>query len=257
MPGSGYGRIIGAGKPKDFWGVDQDADAFAQFIQRYLTNFNRWNSPKFLFGESYGTTRSAVLSGVLATRGIALNGIVLLSSFLNPIGRLQRRRADRRRRLGVRALSADRSGDRVVPSRHSGRAGTQPACSTRRSASRSENISTDLRRARRLAPDRFNDIVAKLHRYTGLSEHYIRNSNLRIPYDRFENELAASARHHRRPARRPLIKPTSSTGPKSRPIGTPPTRLSTAAFVCDRQPVHAPGAQSTIRRCSTVSKSTT
>ena len=58
MPGSGFGRIIGAGTRKDFWGVDQDATAFAQFIQRYITNFNRWNSPRFLFGESYGTMRS-------------------------------------------------------------------------------------------------------------------------------------------------------------------------------------------------------
>ncbi|MGA2759055.1 MAG: peptidase S10, partial [Candidatus Cybelea sp.] len=65
MPGSGFGRIIGAGKPEDIWGVDEDAAAFGQFIQRYITQFNRWNSPRFLFGESYGTTRSAVLAKYL------------------------------------------------------------------------------------------------------------------------------------------------------------------------------------------------
>ena len=83
MPASGFGRLLEAGQPKDFFGIDQDANAFAQFITRYLTRFNRWNSPKFLFGESYGTTRSAVLSAVLQRQGVQLNGIVLLSSILN------------------------------------------------------------------------------------------------------------------------------------------------------------------------------
>ena len=83
MPGSGFGRIIGAGDRKDLWGVDQDAAAFGQFIERYITNFNRWNSPRFLFGESYGTMRSAVLAKYLQDKGIGLNGVVLLSSFLN------------------------------------------------------------------------------------------------------------------------------------------------------------------------------
>jgi carboxypeptidase C (cathepsin A) len=83
MPNTGFGRIMGAGKPKDFFGLKHDADAFAQFIQRYCTKFNRWNSPKFLFGESYGTPRSAELSSVLFDDGIALNGIVSQSSILD------------------------------------------------------------------------------------------------------------------------------------------------------------------------------
>ena len=65
MPGSGFGRIIGAGTRNDFWGVDEDVAAFGQFIQRYITKFNRWNSPRFLFGESYGTTRSCALAKYL------------------------------------------------------------------------------------------------------------------------------------------------------------------------------------------------
>jgi carboxypeptidase C (cathepsin A) len=58
-PNTGYSRVLGYGKPEDFMGVDQDGRAFTQFIQRYLTQTGRWNSPKFLFGESYGTTRDA------------------------------------------------------------------------------------------------------------------------------------------------------------------------------------------------------
>ena len=58
-PGTGYSRPLGDAKGSDFYGVDQDADAFARAIIRYVTKFGRWDSPKFLFGESYGTTRSA------------------------------------------------------------------------------------------------------------------------------------------------------------------------------------------------------
>jgi carboxypeptidase C (cathepsin A) len=58
-PGTGFGRIFGKDKEKAFWGVDPDAHAFARFIARFLSNYQRWNSPKYLFGESYGTTRSA------------------------------------------------------------------------------------------------------------------------------------------------------------------------------------------------------
>ena len=82
-PLTGYSRAVGKATSKDFTGVDQDLHAFAKFIERYLSVNNRWNSPKFLFGESYGTTRSAGLSATLQEDGVALNGITLLSSVLN------------------------------------------------------------------------------------------------------------------------------------------------------------------------------
>jgi len=61
MPGTGFGRLLGKEPEKAFWGIDEDANAFARFIVRFTTKYNRWNSPKYIFGESYGTTRSAVL----------------------------------------------------------------------------------------------------------------------------------------------------------------------------------------------------
>src|SRR3569623_1625813 len=81
--GSCYSRPRGEAKPADFYGVDQDVDAFAKAILRYATKYARWNDPKFIFGESYGTTRSAALAYALQERGFALNGVVLLSSILN------------------------------------------------------------------------------------------------------------------------------------------------------------------------------
>jgi carboxypeptidase C (cathepsin A) len=81
--GTGYSRPLGDTKPQAFYGVDEDADAFAKGILRYVTKYGRWNSPKFLFGESYGTLRSGALAYQLQDRGMALNGVVLLSSIMN------------------------------------------------------------------------------------------------------------------------------------------------------------------------------
>ena len=80
---TGFSRLVGKGTAKDFTGVDQDVHAFEKFITRYITLNQRWNSPKFLFGESYGTTRSAGLSYRLQQDGVQLNGVILLSSILN------------------------------------------------------------------------------------------------------------------------------------------------------------------------------
>jgi carboxypeptidase C (cathepsin A) len=82
--GTGYSHAVGKAENKDFYGIDEDAQAFAQFIRTYLSRNGRWNSPKFLMGESYGTFRSAALGNLLQSReGIHLNGIVLISSVLD------------------------------------------------------------------------------------------------------------------------------------------------------------------------------
>lgn len=88
--GTGFSHIISPGTPQDFYGVDQDAESMAQFIEKWLIKNNRWNSPKFLIGESYGSQRVSVLpralmggvtySGVM--RGITLNGIIMLGTTL-------------------------------------------------------------------------------------------------------------------------------------------------------------------------------
>src|ERR1700728_93739 len=83
-PGTGFSRLAGKDKEKAFYGVDQDAWAFGDFISQFLSKHGRWNSPKYLLGESYGTTRSAVLSNILETeRDIDFNGVILLSQILN------------------------------------------------------------------------------------------------------------------------------------------------------------------------------
>jgi len=84
MPGTGFGRLTGKDSGKAFWGIDEDGHAFGRFIKRFLSKYNRWNSPKYIFGESYGTTRSAVLSNILENdETIDLNGVILLSQIFN------------------------------------------------------------------------------------------------------------------------------------------------------------------------------
>lgn len=187
MPGSGFGRILTNG-PKDFWGVDNDIAAFGQFIQRYLGTFGRWNSPKFIFGESYGTTRAAGLSWWLAQHGIGLNGVVLQSSYLDadldywpnaPIGG-----GDWPYVLYLPTEAAVAWYHHMVPGFRS----LSDLLAQVKQFAVTEYLD-GLAQGARLPSNRYNDILAKLHRFTGLSEQYIRNSNLRIRYDRFENEL--------------------------------------------------------------------
>ncbi|PAJ76414.1 S10 family peptidase [Burkholderia ubonensis] len=113
--GTGYSAAIAPHKNRDFWGVDQDANSLKQFIKRYLTKNNRWNSPKYLFGESYGTARSCVLAYKLHEDGVDLNGVTLQSSILdyrqasNPVGVLPTAAADAwyHKRLGVSPAPTD------------------------------------------------------------------------------------------------------------------------------------------------------
>ena len=82
--GTGYSHAVCKATEKDFYGVDEDVEAFAQFIVTYISRNDRWNSPKFLIGESYGTFRSAALGNYLQQRDtVHLNGIVLISSVLD------------------------------------------------------------------------------------------------------------------------------------------------------------------------------
>jgi carboxypeptidase C (cathepsin A) len=83
-PGTGFSRIAGKDKEKAFFGLDPDAYAFSEFITQFLTKYGRWNSPKYLFGESYGTPRSAVVVNQLESeRSVDVNGVILLSQILS------------------------------------------------------------------------------------------------------------------------------------------------------------------------------
>jgi len=188
MPDSGFGRIV-KGEEKHFFGVDQDAAAFGQFVQNYITRFDRWNSPKFLFGESYGTTRSAALSDWLLNHGVFLNGVVLLSSILN---------------FGLDYGNGDPIADGdwgyvlYLPTE------AATAWYHHRVANAPADLPTYLHGVESFAlgdylaalakgaalPTAERDAVARrLSQYLGLPLQYVKNANLRVSYDRFQREL--------------------------------------------------------------------
>jgi carboxypeptidase C (cathepsin A) len=113
--GTGYSAAIAPNTNRNFWGVDQDATSIKQFIKRFLTKNNRWNSPKYLYGESYGTARSCVLAYMLHEDGVDLNGVTLQSSILdytqsgNPVGALPTAAADAwyHKKLGIAPTPTD------------------------------------------------------------------------------------------------------------------------------------------------------
>lgn len=85
--GTGYSRALGDHDGKEFWGLTEDAESIAAFIRRWLSDNKRWNSPKFLLGESYGTTRAALIADILENEhSVALNGIVFISQALDYAG---------------------------------------------------------------------------------------------------------------------------------------------------------------------------
>ncbi|NKB87087.1 MAG: peptidase S10 [Acidobacteria bacterium] len=82
--GTGFSRVVGKGEGTDFWGIDEDSTSLTQFITQYVTRNQHWNSPKFMLGESYGTTRSAVLVNQLQGRaGMHFSGVSLISAVLD------------------------------------------------------------------------------------------------------------------------------------------------------------------------------
>lgn len=186
--GTGYSRPLGDAKNSDFWGVDQDADAFAKAIIRYLTKTGRWNSPKFLFGESYGTTRSGALSYQLENRGVALNGVVLLSSIMN---------------YGVRQPGYDQLYIGYLPSyaavawyhnRVPNRPADVGAFVGEARAFAVGPYASALAKGSAITPQETDAIAAQLARFTGLPVDYIKQANLRIDLNRFRKGLLRDQR---------------------------------------------------------------
>ncbi len=175
---------------KTFYGVDQDAQAFADFIVQFLTKYGRWNSPKYLFGESYGTTRSAVLSNVLETeRDLDLNGVILLSQILsfdlsadspqfNPS-------IDLPYELALPTYAATAWYHHKLPDAHPELA---PLLTEVEHFAMTEYAEA-LAAGSSLAPEQRQAVVAKLHQYTGLPVEYIEKADLRINGGEFEKTL--------------------------------------------------------------------
>jgi carboxypeptidase C (cathepsin A) len=186
-PGTGFSRILGKDKEKAFWGTDQDAHAFERFIRRFLTKFNRWNSPKYLFGESYGTPRSAVLSAML--HNVDLNGIVLLSAILSFDNSVDGPRwnpgVDQPYALALPTYAASAFYHHKLPQQP---ASFEAFLKTVEKFAMGEYMSALIEGAE-LPEARKQAVAEKLHQYTGLPVAYWLKSNLRVSGGAFSKTL--------------------------------------------------------------------
>ena len=187
-PGTGYSRPLGDAKGSDFYGVDQDADAFSRAIIRYVTKFGRWDSPKFLFGESYGTTRSGALAYQLQQRGMALNGVVLLSSIMN---------------YGRRQPGLDRDFINYIPSytttawyhhKMQNPPATVAEAAAEARAFAAGPYATALEKGQTISPEERHNVALQMSALTGLSPDFIERANLRVDLSRFRKELLRNER---------------------------------------------------------------
>jgi carboxypeptidase C (cathepsin A) len=190
--GTGFSRILPKGKPADFYGTDPDIAAFAQFIQRWVSANGRWNSPKFLLGESYGVTRAAGLLNDLQRRGMAFNGAVMVSSFLSGYDQ-----------FNGPPFSNDLAYELYLPTVaaaawYHGKVNPKPAelapflDEVRQFAL--GDYARALARGSELGESERAAVLERLRRYTGLPEDFLRQADLRVDPFRFEKELLRGER---------------------------------------------------------------
>ncbi len=189
-PGTGFGRLAGKDREKAFYGVDADAQAFADFISQFLSKYQRWNSPKYLFGESYGTTRSAVLVNVLETeRATDFNGVILLSqilSFDNSADEPQLNPGvELPYVLALPTYAATAWYHHKLPEEHKE---LRPLLEEVEKFAMNEYAQA-LAQGAALPAEQRQAIAAKLHSYTGLPVDYILKSDLRVNGGQFEKNL--------------------------------------------------------------------
>jgi carboxypeptidase C (cathepsin A) len=193
-PGTGFGKLAGRDKEKAFYGVDPDADAFADFITQFLTKYGRWNSPKYLFGESYGTTRSAALALLLETRKyVDLNGVILLSQILCFDGDADSAEGnpgvDLPYQLVLPTYAATAWYHKKLPERPASLEAL--VADVERFAMTEYGVA--LAAGNALDPAQRKVVLDKLHRYTGLPVAYLDKANLRVPAGAFEKMLQDDA----------------------------------------------------------------
>lgn len=184
--GTGFSRALGETEAKSFWGVSEDAKSVARFIRAWLREHNRWNSPKYIGGESYGTTRTAALVNELEGRfdDVSVNGLLLISTILDF------------------SLDAYDPGNELVymvalptmaaTAHYHGKAGQGVPLEEWVEQAREfalREYAPALLLGSRLDEQRHADVRAKLASFTGLSEGYLDRANLRVSYPRFNREL--------------------------------------------------------------------
>jgi carboxypeptidase C (cathepsin A) len=184
-PTTGLSRAVGKAETKDLVGVDHDLDAFSRAIQRWLTIYGRWNSPKFIIGESYGTLRAAGLSHSLAERGIQLNGVTLMSTVLS---------------IGQLFSTYDQTYVNILPTYaatawYHNRVANKPPLESFLQDARNfarGRYAVALQQGNSLSDAERRAVAEEAARFTGLTSDYLLANNLRVDPSRFRKELLRS-----------------------------------------------------------------
>lgn len=190
--GTGYSRAARPDLAPKFFGLNGDIESVGEFIRIYLTRYERWTSPLFLAGESYGTTRASALSGYLIDRGIAFNGIMLISTIMNFATTNFAAGNDLPYELFLPSYAATAWYHKKLPPDLQSRSVQEVVAEVERWAS--AEYTQALEKGDRLSAGERQEIVTKLSRYTGLDARFIDNANLRVTLNLFRKELLRTER---------------------------------------------------------------
>ncbi len=183
---TGFSRAANAEMSKKFLGVKGDIEAFSEFIRLYLSRYERWNSPLFLFGESYGTTRAAGIAGHLAGQGISFNGITLLSTALSFQTLEDTKSNDQPYVLLIPTFTMIAGYHKKLPADLMQDMDKARQESTQWAAT---EYTEALAKGDAITPEERQKVIDHMARYTGLSKEVIDQANLRIDVPKFTHYL--------------------------------------------------------------------
>jgi carboxypeptidase C (cathepsin A) len=184
--GTGFSRAADLETSKKFWGVKGDIEAYGEFIRMFLTRYDRWTSPLFMLGESYGTTRAAGVAGYLADKGIAFSGITLLSTVLNFQTVENTKTNDQAYIFLIPTYTMTAAyHHKLAPEL------TQDLVKTRQEAEHwaSNEYAQALAKGDALTPQERETTIEQMARYTGLSKTFLDQANLRVDVPKFTHNL--------------------------------------------------------------------
>lgn len=189
--GTGLSHAVGKAKDSDFWGVDQDIKMISQFIRQFITEQDRWNSPKYLIGESYGTFRNAgVVNYLQESMGMAMNGVVMVSAVFDLRTLVFAQGDDISYVMNLPTYSATAWYHNKVPNKP---ASLNEFLKASRAFAKGE-YTTALMEGDALTGEARQKITERLSYFTGLSKEYLEKADLRVRQSEFTAELLRSER---------------------------------------------------------------
>ncbi len=185
--GTGFSRALGKTDPKDYWGITKDAKSMAAFIRLWLNENGRWNAPKFIGGESYGTTRSAAVIKELegSYTDVAINGIILISSILD----FSQAADTPGNELGYVTNLPSMAATAWYHDKVANKPATVEAFVEEARAFAIGPYAAALLKGNSLSAQERQQILPQLSRFTGVSQTYLAQADLRLSPSRFYKEL--------------------------------------------------------------------